>query len=312
MTIGVIDSLDGMRALQEDWLSLWRACPKATPFQSPQWLLPWTGHLFGGGQILVMAIRDADLLVGLAPLFIWGTDRRAVSFLGAGISDYGDLLFAPGREAECAGALQKELAMRRTQWDVLDLQELRRGSGLLNVWSAEECSVCPVLDLSTYPCSMDDKHRTDVRRARNKLTKLPDLRFTMADRNTLSGDLEEFFRLHAARWGALSGALQQFHREVAVGFLDSGNLRLALVRTGNAAMASIYAFTSAKTLYCYLSGFDPEMAKLSPGGVLLGWVIENAAAEGLERVDFLRHRDAYKYLWGARDQTNYAVRYEDA
>jgi CelD/BcsL family acetyltransferase involved in cellulose biosynthesis len=49
------------------------------------------------------------------------------------------------------------------------------------------------------------------------------------------------------------------------------------------------------------------MNKLSPGAVLLGWVIEEAVAEGMAEVDFLRQREAYKYLWGARDRINYKV-----
>ena len=308
MNIDIIDSLEGMEALRPEWLALWRACPAATPFQSPQWLIPWTRYLFGGGTILICAIREADLLIGFAPLFVWGTDSRTVSFLGAGISDYGDLLFAPGREAECVSAVWQALMTRRDEWDVSDLQELRSGSGMLQGQCAEECSVCPVLELSTYPGSMDDKHRTDVRRARNKLAKMPDLRFSMADETSIPADLNEFFRLHELRWGALSDSLQRFHREAAAGFLATGNLKLALLRNGSVAMAAIYAFTSGKTIFCYLSGFDPDMAKLSPGAVLLGWVIENAVADGMQKVDFLRHSEGYKYLWGARNRINYALR----
>ena len=49
------------------------------------------------------------------------------------------------------------------------------------------------------------------------------------------------------------------------------------------------------------------MAKLSPGAVLLEHVIERARAEGMADVDFLRHPEAYKYLWGAKDRQNYKI-----
>jgi CelD/BcsL family acetyltransferase involved in cellulose biosynthesis len=311
MSIEVIDTLERLEKVETDWLDLWQSCPTATPFQSPQWLLPWTRHLFGGGKICALAMRDTDRLIGFAPLFRWGTQQVTVSFMGAGISDYGDLLFAPGREAECVSTVRRILTDKLSDWDVLDLQELRRGSGLLDAladgWRAEECSICPVLDLSTFPAAMDHKHRTDVRRARNKLSKSGDLRFATANETTLAAYLDEFFRLHDARWGPLSDSLQRFHREVAQGFLKTGHLRLSLLQTGKRTAAAIYAFVCGKTLYCYLSGFDPDMAKLSPGAVLLGWVIEQAIAEGLAEVDFLRQGEAYKYLWGARDRTNYVV-----
>src|SRR5437868_940235 len=100
MTTEIIDSLAGLESLAGEWSRLHACCPRATPFQSPQWLVPWTRHLFGGGRILAIAIRDGGVLVGFAPLFCWGIEKRTISFLGAGISDYGDLLFAPGLENE--------------------------------------------------------------------------------------------------------------------------------------------------------------------------------------------------------------------
>jgi CelD/BcsL family acetyltransferase involved in cellulose biosynthesis len=306
LDIDVVDSLREMQALRLPWLELWRSCPNATPFQSPQWLLPWTKYLFGGGRILVLALRDGQRLVGLAPLFRWGVGLQTISFLGAGISDYGDLLFAPGQENECVRAVRRFLAQREV-WDELDLQELRCGSGLLEGWPVMQCSVCPVLHLGAFPGSMDSKHRTDVRRARNRLLKKPDLRFTAATGETLAHHMDGFFHLHRERWGPLGDSMKQFHREAAHAFQESGNLRLSLLQTGGSPAAALYAFTSGKTLYCYLSGYAPEMAKLSPGAVLLEWVIEQAVAEGMEAVDFLRHNEAYKYLWGARDRSNFAV-----
>jgi CelD/BcsL family acetyltransferase involved in cellulose biosynthesis len=307
MRISVIQTLAGMEALGPEWLALWRECPKATPFQSPQWLVPWTKHLFGGGQIQVLAIRDGAMLVGLAPLFQWGNEGRTVSFMGAGISDYGDLLFAPGCEAACTAVVRQFLSGAEDDWDVLDLQELRAGSGLLEGWAAEECSVCPVLELSAWPGSMDGKQRTDWRRARNKLPKGGDLEFLTATAETAEYCMDEFIRLHEARWGVLSEPLRRFHCDVVRGFADSGDLRLSLLRIGGQAAAAVYAFKAGKTLCCYLSGFDPDMAKLSPGAVLLGRVIEQAVDEGMAEVDFLRDGEAYKYLWGARDRVNYRI-----
>jgi CelD/BcsL family acetyltransferase involved in cellulose biosynthesis len=299
--------VEGLERLKPEWWELFQCCPRATPFQSPQWLMPWTRHLYGGGEIWALAIRDQGALIGFAPLFCWGIQQRTVSFLGAGISDYGDLLFAPGLERECVDAVWSFLESRRDRWDVLDLQELRGGSGLLEGRRAEECSVCPVLDLDGYPGAMDPKHRTDVRRALNKLRSRSEVQFAMANEGDFSGHLEEFFRLHEVRWGAMEDSLRRFHREVAAEFLASGALRLCVLFVDKAPAAAIYAFASGQALYCYLSGYDPAMAKLSPGAVLLGWLIEQAIAEGIREVDFLRKTEAYKYHWGARDRVNYQL-----
>ena len=34
---------------------------------------------------------------------------------------------------------------------------------------------------------------------------------------------------------------------------------------------------------------------------------EQAIAEGMTEIDFLRHPESYKYLWGARDRINYKI-----
>lgn len=301
MTTDVIASVEGLEKLAPEWRGLCSRCARPAPFQSPDWLLPWTRHLFRGGSIFALAMRRAGELMGFAPLFRWGIERRTVSFLGAGISDYGDLLCAAGCEDECADAVWSFLDERRDEWDAIDLREVPCGSGLLKGRAAEECSVCPVLELNTWPESMDPKQRTDWRRANNRLRRNTEACFSM------TGDIDAFFRLHEARWGDMDGALRRFHREASAQFCAAGLLRLSMLHLDGAAAASIYGFRAGATLYCYLSGFNPALAKQSPGAVLLGWAIEQAAAEGVREVDFLRQPESYKYLWGARDRVTYRI-----
>jgi CelD/BcsL family acetyltransferase involved in cellulose biosynthesis len=233
---------------------------------------------------------------------------RTVSFLGAGVSDYGDVLYSPGREDECVSAVWSVLSTRQDRWHVLDLQELRSGSALLEGRDVEKYSVCPVLDLGAYPESMDHKHRTDLHRAQNKIRKHPEVEFAMAAEESLFGLLEEFLILYAARWGKMDASIQAFHREVAARFLASGDLRLCALRIDKVPAAAVYSFRKGRVLYCYLSGFEPAMSKLSPGAVLLNWLIEGELEAGAKEVDFLRKPEAYKYLWGARDRANYTLR----
>jgi CelD/BcsL family acetyltransferase involved in cellulose biosynthesis len=143
MTTETLDSLEGLKNLAPEFLELYRECPRATPFQSPQWLIPWTAHLFRGGKIQSLALREAGRLIGFAPLFRWGIAERTVSFLGAGVSNYGDILFAPGRERECAATFHCRLNERKQNGDLLDLQEIRSGSALLEGSTADQCSSVP-------------------------------------------------------------------------------------------------------------------------------------------------------------------------
>jgi CelD/BcsL family acetyltransferase involved in cellulose biosynthesis len=52
----------------------------------------------------------------------------------------------------------------------------------------------------------------------------------------------------------------------------------------------------------YNSAFDPALASLGPGMVLVGELIELAAEDGCHVLDLLRGDEAYKYQFGAEDR----------
>ncbi len=102
-------------------------------------------------------------------------------------------------------------------------------------------------------------------------------------------------------------ALRRFYTEAAGSLLRHGMLRLYGLRIGGELAAALYGFAGHGRFYAYLDGFDPALARLSTGTALLGCAVEHAVAEGLTKFDFLRHGEAFKYLWGASDETNRRV-----
>src|ERR1700748_1298256 len=94
-----LESLAALAAIEPEWRALCRRDPAATPFEGPDWLLPWTRRLWGGGKLRVLAVRDGGNLVALAPFFLWGYGGRPeiirVSLLGSGITDHLGMPAAP-------------------------------------------------------------------------------------------------------------------------------------------------------------------------------------------------------------------------
>lgn len=325
LRVETIQSIEGMEAIEAEWREVWRRDQAATPFEAPEWLAPWTRHLWGGGKLRVLAVRDGRELVGVAPLFLWGFQGRPpvarVSFLGTGITDHLGIVAAPERALEAARAVFESLSETRAEWHVCDLDELRPGSALLRAEPPSEliarhapCGVCPVLAL---PRSMDElraglssRFRKNLRQAETRLRRLG-AEFRTARPDEVESAMRALFRLHAARWqhrgerGMLAGeALQRFHLEASARLAGAGLLRLTFVRLGGSIIAAQYNLWRNGRLFYYLSGFDPAQARFSPGAALLAWTIESAIAEGGVEVDFLRHREEYKYQWGARDRVN--------
>ena len=129
--------------------------------------------------------------------------------------------------------------------------------------------------------------------------------------DTLDELLTSLFDLHAARWKIrnLPGVLadettQQFHRQVARRMLDAGMLRMYATRVGDRIAAVFYGFALHGTVYYYLSGYDPDLEKLSIGTLIVAHAIEEAVRDGATTFDFLRGAEEYKYAWGATDRMN--------
>jgi CelD/BcsL family acetyltransferase involved in cellulose biosynthesis len=325
LEIEEIGAPEALEALRSEWSCLWERCPAATPFQSPEWLLPWWRHLFGGGRSMLLAFRCGTRMVGLAPLFshVSGCKPpvRRLVLAGSAISDYQDVMLEPECAVEGARQIFERLSARGTEWDLCDFMELRAGSPLLSTApppalrrTVLACCPCPVLKLPDSPeafqASLRPQVRTALRRARNRLERAG-ARLETATAATLDEHLAALFRLHAARWherherGVLSGErVRRFHHEAAGGFLARGILRLHGLRYEGALAASFYGFSWRGRTYGYLTGFDPALARLSPGTVLVALAIERAIAEGDHEFDFLRKAESYKADWNAVGRLN--------
>lgn len=330
-SIEELNAVEPLEQMSGEWSALWERCPDATPFQSPGWSIPWWRHL-GEGELCVLALRQQGRLAALAPFYIrkTGSGLREVLLLGTGITAYLDLLLEPAMQGEGLRLIFEHLQFIQNRWDLCDFQQLRAGSALLEAaappgWcsalTAQE--VCPVLELpkpgdglaSRIPAHTLGK----LSYSRRRLKRLAPLQMERAGRDNFKDLFATFLRLHQRRCeargegGVVADApLQRFHQEAARRLLEAGVLRLYALRTRERIVASQYGFFhQGRTMY-YLSGFDPEVSAFSPGALMIGHAIDEAVREGAQEFDFLRGRESYKYLWGAKGRLNCRRRFTRA
>ena len=231
-------------------------------------------------------------------------------FIGTGITDYLDVL---GDAASLADGIAS------ADCQMWDLQQIRPASSLLTMplrdgWSdnVEDQEPCPVLPLDgDFDGLLSTRARKKLRYYRRCAERLGKVTYETATHESLDTLLEALFELHAARWrqrdqpGVLAdSATQQFHREVAPRMLKAGALRMYAMRIDASIRAVFYGFAHHGVVYYYLSGYDPELEKISIGNTIVAHAIEQAVLDGATMFDFLRGAEEYKYAWGAKDRMN--------
>jgi CelD/BcsL family acetyltransferase involved in cellulose biosynthesis len=127
--------------------------------------------------------------------------------------------------------------------------------------------------------------------------------------------VETFLELHRARWSVEGGSdglsdrrHEDFHREAVKRLARRGWLRLYTLYAARRPVASVYGIVRNGTFLYYQSGYDPAWAQKSVGLVLLARTVEDAFAEKLTDLDFLRGNEAYKAQWARAERWTIQVR----
>ncbi|MDH7569192.1 MAG: GNAT family N-acetyltransferase [Armatimonadota bacterium] len=309
--------------LEGVWRELLHRDPDATIFQSWEWVEAWWQHFGRGRRLVALVAYEEGAPLALAPFAVRrvGGCFRQVECLGAGVSDYLGFIGPQSALPACIERFAAILADARG-WDLIYLPLLHPAQaesvaraqpvrGLSFRISPHE--VCPVLAL---PATWEEllprlgkKLRANLGYYERLLRRDGTLSLETASLSDLDTAMEEFFALHARRWrrrwqpGALfSGRRRAFHRAVARALCHTGNLALHRLRWNGATVAVLYCFHYQRRAYYYLGGFDPAMARYSPGTLLTGYAIQAAIRAGCVEFDFLRGREAYKYRWPVEER----------
>lgn len=315
----VIETAAELAAIEPDWWELWRRVPGATPFTAPAWLLPWW-RTFSPGQLRTYAIRDGSRLLALAPMFVEdGPHGRRLLPLGIGLSDIYDVLLDPDR-GDAESALASTFWTDRPDWDVASLEALPDGASALSLaapagWRDDTCAqeARPILPLPAREDplrSVPARKRRKLRMAQHRVERRGGVVETVRAGEE-GAFLAELFRLHGARWatrgeaGVLAGGQVRAFHAAALPALAEAGLAVALrLRIDGETAGAYYGLRSGDAAYAYLGGFDPRFSFESPGTVLIGAAIADAAVRGATTFDFLRGQEGYKYDWGATDTIN--------
>jgi CelD/BcsL family acetyltransferase involved in cellulose biosynthesis len=308
------------------WQVLFARDPDGTPFQSPEWLVPWW-RSFQDELSAVVIARDG-VIAGFLPFYVYhdiSKHQRQMLLLGAGTTDYLDGVFAPecsteeiGRAVEwlCAEVHNDVFCATQLQPRSRLLEALEVGSGSRDQGSrgyrqsevflsrSEPCSRMKAAKISQLP----QKIRRNAMYYRNRALRRGSLELIQADESNWKQIFAELVRLHTLQWRSrgedgvlVDQRVVTWHRETIPQLLRAGMLRLMALLLNGEMIAVLYSLVDRKRegrmQYFYITAYSPGHADLRPGTLLIAYAVEHAVREGIATIDMLRGDEAYKEIW---------------
>jgi CelD/BcsL family acetyltransferase involved in cellulose biosynthesis len=327
------DQVDIFDALRPEWNPLLSRSHTNVIFSTWEWQSNWWAA-YQAGELWVVTVRDDnDALVAIAPWFIQTTDdaERVVRTIGCvDVTDYVDVLVLPEYRNEVFTLLAQHMLERRERYDRINLCNIPEDSPTRTAFSAAlenvgfnvdvvMQEVCPVIplpdDFEAYLATLDKKQRHEIRRKVRRAEGEPALGwYIVGPEHNLEEEAERFLKLMAASQVEKAEFLTDpknvaFFKRIVPAAFENGWLQLAFISFNGQVAAAYMNFDYDQRILVYNSGLQPDQyGHLSPGIVLLAYLIRHAIENKREVFDFLRGDETYKYRMGAQDTRVYKLK----
>ena len=308
-----------------EWNALLSESITDVPFLRYEYLDAWWSTRGGGewpqAELALVSARENGRLVGIAPLFSTAYDGGQVLMLlgSIEISDYLDLIVRAEDLSQFLSDLLDFLASDSVPaWSAIDWYNLPEGSPTLAVLEAESVKrgwefgrepFRPALsvplpgDFEEYLMNIDKKQRHEIRRKmrRAESSEQNVHWYIVEDDSMLEAEIDAFLALMANdqhKEEFLSEVMRNQIRSSVHAAFNAGWLQLAFLDVDGKKAAGYLNFDYHNRIWVYNSGLDFGFGELSPGWVLLGYLLQWANEHGRSEFDFMRGDEDYKAKFG--------------
>lgn len=301
ITTRVLNGFDDPSFTPTDWERVLAAGQSDVVFLTWHWQSAWW-ETFGRGELLlIVAERDGDA-VALAPFF---AEAGMLYFTGSGGSDYLDFV-GDISDPEILDALLIEA--RRYVSDFIGFvfyhvpessgtaASLRPAAARLGLQIFEENNLsAPALKFGLdKTIAIEAANKKSLVRHERGFTREHPLKVEQCnDGKIIGGRLDEFFAQHIERWAATptpslfcDEKQKTFYRNLTRAAANAGWLRFMTVEWNGRPIAFHFGFCYHGNFLWYKPSFAVDLARRSPGEVLLRQLLLAAAGEGAHTFDF--------------------------
>ena len=312
----------------QEWNSLLSGSITDTPFLRFEYQKAWWEYR-GGGEwknpsLVLVTAREDEKLIGIAPLFISEYDgQSALLLIGSiEISDYLDLIVRTEDHARfLTGLLDFLVSFLPDSWSGVDWYNLPDSSPTLAALKAESTQrgwthleemyrptprIALNGDFDEYLGRVEKKQRHEIRRKMRRAEESGrGVRWYISDMADVEAEIDVFLGLmehDQGKAGFLHDDMRGQMRAVIRTAHENGWLWLAFLEADNKRIAAALNFDYNNKLWGYNAGVNRDFMDLSPGWVLLGYVLQWACENKRTEFDFMRGDEEYKYRFGAVNQ----------
>jgi CelD/BcsL family acetyltransferase involved in cellulose biosynthesis len=161
-------------------------------------------------------------------------------------------------------------------------------------------------DFEEYLARVEKKQRHEIRRKTRRAEESGrGVRWYISDMRDVESEIDAFLHLMAQdpnKESFLKEPMRTQMREIIRAAHQNGWLWLAFLEADGQRIAAALNFDYDNKLWGYNAGVDRNFMELSPGWVLLTYVIQWCCENKRAEFDFMRGDEEYKYRFGAVNQ----------
>ncbi|NMP24807.1 GNAT family N-acetyltransferase [Sulfobacillus harzensis] len=316
--------------LKADWDRLLeRSRSIARPFLTHDWTRNWLEFFGPKCEPVIILVYLGERIVGLAPLChrpnpyigpLWTT----LSFLGDPGADYHDFIIDETvdytRMYEYILGIVRNMAKR---YSVARLYNVHSevaslfAKGLPNGVTVHPTRCLYVDTRQSWDSYHNDILTKKMRYALKRASKVGPIRYSVASNESeINPFMQALFDMHKRRWGATktpsafrSARYQTVLLNLAHEFMRESRIHLSYLSIGGEIAACTYSVRDPERnrLYGYLNAWNPGLARLSPGILMIYFLIRNEY-DRYEVIDFMNGENEYKNHWANKETQSYTFR----
>lgn len=285
-----------------EWKHWQHLTADAPPFLGPEFFT-LAAPMSDGTDPFVASAWDGDTMVGALPLM---HDRHGLRALRCDYTPGYDYCGKPDGVDAIWHALRSD-----PSWSELTLIRVPANSPLATrLPSLATADGCPSIirreqahlyfALPGFEQRLSPKFHANLQRCERKAGGIELERIPVPDRAAF----EDALAIEAMAWKGAAGTsiesdprATHLYRALIRLVGRRGQGALYFVRAGGRRIAMMVTVEDRRTLYALKIGYDPSVANLSPGHLMVWKVAADAEARGLQEFDFVGRNDDWKHKW---------------